>query len=105
MAMPPVTPTSTVRPASRAAWPPSLIARSLGALVLDLVVHDLLEGDGEEVRAARVDERGSELLYAHRVLTEAVVVAVDLARTLGGDHDQLVPGAVGVRQELVDAGL
>src|SRR5450756_1505104 len=105
MAMPPVTPTSTVRSPAGAVgvWP--LTLRSVRGLVLDLVVDDLLEGDGEEVGAARVDERRRERLDAHRVLAEAVVVAVDLSRALGGDHHQGVPRAAGVRQQLVDAGL
>src|SRR5450830_922071 len=82
MAMPPVTPTSTVRSPAGAVgvWP--LTLRSVRGLVLDLVVDDLLEGDGEEVGAARVDERRRQLLDAHRVLAEAVVVAVDLPRAL-----------------------
>src|SRR5450759_2688946 len=91
MAMPPVTPTSTVRSPAGAVgvWPVTL--RSVRGLVLDLVVDDLLEGDGEEVGAARVDERRRQLLDAHRVLAEAVVVAVDLPRALGGDcHDHVV---------------
>ena len=62
------------------------------AMVRRLVLRVLMSG-------------GVSLLDAHRVLAEAVVVAVDLARALGGDHDQRVARAAGVRQELVDAGL
>src|SRR5512136_2753294 len=102
MAMPPVTPTSTVRAACMAGT--SLTAGSAGVLVVDLVVDDLLEGDREQVGAARRDQRRRELLEPERVLAEAVVVVVDLARALGGDHDEFVARAVRVREQLVDAG-
>src|SRR5665647_47791 len=105
MAIPPVTPTSTVRSAEGGGVGRPLMPASVRRLVLDLVVHDLLERDGEEIGAARGDERRREVLDAHRVLTEAVVVAIDLTGALGRDHYQRVPRAAGVRQELVDAGL
>jgi hypothetical protein len=83
----------------------SLTAGAVGGLVVDLVVDDLREGDREQVGAARGDQRRRELLEPERVLAEAVVVVVDLPRALGGDHDELVAGAVCVGQQLVDAGL
>ena len=45
---------------------------------------------------------GVELLDAHGVLAEAVVVAVDLPRALGGDHDEQRSASRGMRQQLVD---
>src|SRR5512141_3426859 len=103
MAMPPVTPTSTVRAACTVGA--SLTTGLLRRVVLDLLVHDLLEGDREQVGAAGGDERRRELLEAEGVLAQAVVVVVDLPRALGGDHHELVARAVRVGQQLVDAGL
>src|SRR5665647_152357 len=96
--MPPVTPTSTVRSPAGAVgvWP--LTLRSVRGLVLDLVVDDLLEGDGEEVGAARVDERRRQLLDAHRVLAEAVVVAVDLPHAGGSPYALVMIAAKRARQ-------
>src|SRR3954467_712198 len=49
----------------------------------DLAARDFLEGGRQVVLRARVHHRGRELLEG--ALAEVVVVAVDLARALGGD--------------------
>src|SRR5438445_8864708 len=69
--------------------------------VLDLALGDLLQGHGQVVLRARLDER-RELVEG--ALTELVVVVVDLACTLRGDDDQRV-ARVNVVEQLVDAGV
>src|SRR5262249_37115969 len=70
-------------------------------LVLELAGGYLFKGEREVVPVARdVDHRGRVL--AEAALAEAVVVAVDLPRTLGGDNDSRVV-RVGVIGELVNA--
>src|SRR5687768_7616484 len=78
---------------------------ALAVVVLDLALGDLLQGHGQVVLRARLDERRRSFLEAH-ALTELVVVVVDLPRALGGDDDQRVArvdaAGVGV-QQFVDA--
>src|SRR5712691_10700464 len=86
--MPPVTPRTT-----------RAMARALALVgVLDLALGDLLEGHGQVVLGARLDER-RELV--ERALTELVVVVVDLPGTLRGDDDQRV-ARVDIVEQLVD---
>ena len=51
----------------------------------DLSLGDLLEGDREVVLRRGLDHRRRELV--ERPLAQVVVVGVDLARPLGGEHD------------------
>src|ERR1700745_2382658 len=70
-------------------------------LVLDLALGDFLEGHGQVVLRARLDE-GRKLLEG--ALAELVVVVVDLPGALGGDDHERV-ARVDVVQQLVDAGM
>src|SRR5207245_8246577 len=81
-AMPPVTPSSTRRPASGL-----LDANSLRPLGVDVAIGDLLQGDRQRLvlQAAGLDERRHELAAA---LSELAVVGVDLTGALGGEDDQ-----------------
>src|SRR5262249_23251049 len=63
--------------------------------------RDLFEGDREVVLGRCVDHRRRELVESS--LTEVVVVAVDLTRALGCDHDAGVVG-VDVLEQVVDTG-
>ena len=65
-------------------------AAALAAVVvLDLALGDFLQGHGQVVLRARLDERRRGFLEAH-ALTELVVVVVDLPRALRGDDDERV---------------
>ena len=108
--MPPVTPsrmraTAPLCPRRRPARRPRREGSSLAVVVLDLALGDLLQGHGQVVLRARLDERRRGLFEAH-ALAELVVVVVDLPRALGGDDHERVarvdPTVVGVEQ-FVDA--
>src|SRR6059058_371831 len=71
-------------------------------LVAQLALGDLLQGHGQVVLRARLDERRRRLV--ERALAEHVVVVVDLARALGGDDHERV-ARVHVLEQLVDAGM
>src|SRR5689334_14953320 len=73
----------------------------LRVLVLELALGDFLEGHGEVVLGAGLDERRRCLLEADP-LTQLVVVVVDLARPFGRDDHKRV-ARVDVVQELIDA--
>src|SRR5205823_2451069 len=83
--MPPVTPSSTRRPASG----DLLDADTLGPLEDDLAFGDLLQGDRQRLvlQPARLYERRHELSAA---LAELAVVRVDLAGPLRGEDDERV---------------
>src|SRR5687767_8780480 len=75
--------------------------------VLDLVLGDFLQGHGQVVLRARLDERRRGFLEAH-ALTELVVIVVDLPRPLRRhDHERVarVDAAVRGVEELIDAGV
>src|SRR5262249_23807744 len=113
--MPPVTPSSTWRPASDpcsfgfiTALPGDrgrccaqrlfdALLQALGALERHLALRDLLEGDRERLvpEAGRLDERRHELAPA---LAELRVVRVDLARSLGGGRHEAELGVHGLHQ-------
>src|SRR4051794_13670764 len=121
--MPPVTPSSTLRPASDPSAFGSITAlpgnrrrtgssvaglldaflQALGALVPDLALGDLLERDRERLvaQARRLDERRHELAAA---FAELRVVRVDLAGPLGGQRHEAELGVHGLHQ-VVDLGL
>src|SRR5438309_9479822 len=93
-AMPPVTPSNTRRPC--ASGTSVDLDDLLGALVIDLALGDLLEGDRERLVAeAGLDERRHELASP---LTELVVVRVDFACALGRQDHQGVLGVDGGEQ-------
>src|SRR5262245_8034245 len=98
--MPPVTPTRIL--ATRTLCP-LLGAFQLPIVVLDLSLGDLLQGHGEVVLRARLDQRRGRFLEAHP-LAELMVVAVDLACALRGDDDQRV-ARVDVAEQVVDTWL
>src|SRR5919197_2962805 len=91
--MPPETPTRT------RATPGFCLLFRVG--VLQLALGSLLEGHGEVVLRARLDERRRGLLEAD-ALSELVVVIVDLASPLGGDDHERV-ARVDVLEQLIDA--
>src|SRR5689334_24787744 len=70
-------------------------------VVLDLALGDFLEGHGQVVLRARLDER-RQLVEA--ALAELVVVVVDLPCALRGNDDERVT-RVDVQEQLVDAGV
>src|SRR5215210_327038 len=96
---------SAERPALPGVQRPVSVRLALAVVVLDLALGDLLQGHGQVVLRARLDERRRGLFEAH-ALAELVVVVVDLPRALGGDDDQRVArvDTTGVRvQQFVDA--
>src|SRR5918992_5363709 len=112
--MPPVTPKRirAIRtfclPAGRGPERERLAARGserrlLLVVVLDLALGDFLQGHGQVVLRARLDERRRRLLEAE-ALAELVVVVVDLASALRGDDDERV-ARVHVVEQAVDSGL
>src|SRR6266567_1985953 len=96
--MPPVTPSSTRRPARGELL--DALAEALRALEADLAFRDLLEGDGEGLvlQAAGLDQRRDELAPP---LAELAVVRVDLPGPLGGQDHQRVLG-IDRGQQVVD---
>src|SRR5581483_1103038 len=94
-ATPPVTPSSTRRPASGLLDP-----NPLGAVGQDLALGDLLEGDRQRLvlQPTGLDERRNELAAT---LAELVVVGVDLPRALGCEDHERVLG-VDLREQVVD---
>src|SRR3954465_7344160 len=98
-AVPPQTPSNTRRPA-RAATSVDL-DDLLGALVGDLALGDLLEGDRQRLVAQTgLDERRHELAAA---FAELAVVRVDLSRALRGhDHERVL--RVDGGEQIVDLG-
>src|SRR6266702_4122894 len=75
--------------------------RLLGVGVLELALGDFLQGHGQIVLGARLDERRRWLLEAD-ALPELMVVVVDLASPLGRDDHERV-ARVDVVQQLIDA--
>src|SRR5260221_13224186 len=67
--------------------------------VLDLALGDFLEGHGQVVLRAGLDERRK---LVEGALTELVVVVVDLASTLRSHDDQRV-ARVDLVEQLIDA--
>src|SRR5215467_7587258 len=65
------------------------MAASARVVVLDLALGDFLEGHGQVVLRARLDERRRELVEG--AFAELVVVVVDLPRALGGDDRERIP--------------
>src|SRR6266516_4941589 len=93
-AMPPVTPSNTRRPCGSGTSVD--LDDLLGALVVDLALGDLLDGDRERLVAeTRLDERRDELTSP---LTQLVVVRVDLTCALGRQDHQGVLGVDGGEQ-------
>src|SRR6218665_2248559 len=76
------------------------VPRLVAVGVLDLALRDLLERDAEVVLRARLDHRRRVLIESS--LTEVVVVAVDLAGTLGG-HENGGVVRVDVLEQRVEA--
>src|SRR5581483_3864268 len=90
--MPPVTPRRTRR---------AMAAALRLVRVLDLALCGLLEGHGQVVLRARLDE-GRKLVEG--AFTELVVVVVDLPGTLRGvDHQRVA--RVHVVEQLIDSGM
>src|SRR5439155_16027580 len=96
---PPVTPSRSRRPRGSATSVD--LDDLLGALVVDLALGDLFEGDRERLVAeTRLDEGRDELASP---LTELVVIGVDLASSLGRQDHQGVLG-VDRRKQVIDLG-
>src|SRR3954451_14685458 len=75
--------------------------RGLGAvLVPDLALGGFLQGHGQVVLRARLDERGREVVEG--ALAELMMVVVDLSRALGGDDHERA-ARVDILEQLVDA--
>src|SRR5712691_6953193 len=99
--MPPETPTSTR--ATGPFCPLRAVSRLFGVGVLEFALGDLLQGHGQVVLRARLDERRRGVLEAD-ALAELVVVVVDLASPLGSDDHERV-ARIDVLQQLIDAGM
>src|SRR5204862_1521966 len=82
---------------------PAVFAAAAGlglrlVFVLDLALGDFLEGHGQVVLGARLDERRQ---LVEGALAQLVVVVVDLPGALRGDDDERV-ARVHVAEQLVD---